>query len=42
MTNNKELFSDMEEKDLQMHITIKDDGRYIAIDISTVTFLCVS
>ena len=38
MTNNKELFSDFEEKDLQMHIEMGDDGRYSVTDISTITF----
>ena len=28
MTGDKELFSDLEEKDLQMHIEMGDDGRY--------------
>ena len=27
MTRDKELFSDLEEKDLQMHIEMGDDGR---------------
>ena len=38
MTGNKELFSNLEEKDLQMHIKMGDDGRYSATDINTVTF----
>ena len=38
MTLNKEFFSDLEEKDLQRHINMGDDGRYSAIDINTVTF----
>ena len=33
MTRDKELFSDLEEKDLQMHIEMGDDGRYSTIDI---------
>ena len=28
MTGDKELFSNLEEKDLQMHIEMGDDGRY--------------
>ena len=28
MTSDKELFSDLEEKDLQMHIDMGDDGNY--------------
>ena len=38
MTGDKELFSDLEEKDLQMHIEMGDDGRYSATDIGTITF----
>ena len=35
---DKELFSSLEEKDLQMHIKMGDDGRYNAIKIRTITF----
>ena len=38
MTSNKELFNILEEKDLQMHIKMGDDRRYIATGIGTVTF----
>ena len=38
MTGDKELFSDLEEKDLQMHIEVGDDGRYSATSIGTITF----
>jgi len=38
MNNNKEFFSDLEEKDLQMHIKIGDDGRYSVIEIGTIIF----
>ena len=38
MTRDKELFSDLEEKDLQMHIEMGDDGWYSAIGIGTITF----
>lgn len=38
MTGNKELFINLEEKDLQMHIEMGDDGRYNANNTSTVTF----
>ena len=38
MTGDKELFSDLEEKDLQMHIEMGDDGRYNATGIGTITF----
>lgn len=34
----KDLFSNLEEKDLHMHIDMGDDARYSATDISTVTF----
>ena len=32
------MFSDLEEKDLQMHIEMGDNGRYNAIGIGTITF----
>ena len=38
MMGDKELFSDLEEKDLQMHIEMGDDGRYSATDIGAITF----
>ena len=38
MTGNKELFSHSEEKDLQMHIKMGDDGNYSATSIGIVTF----
>jgi len=38
MTRNKELFSDLEEKDLQMHIEMGDDKRYSATGLGRVTF----
>ena len=38
MTGDKELFSDLEEKDLQMHIEMDDDGRYSVTSIRTITF----
>ena len=38
MTGDKELFSDLEEKDLQMHIEMGEDGRYSATAIGTITF----
>ena len=38
MTRDKELFSDLEEKDLQTHIDMGDDGRYNATNIGTITF----
>ena len=38
MTGNKDFFSDLEEKYLQMHIEMGDDGRCSAIGIGTVTF----
>jgi len=36
MTESKEFFSDLEEKDLQMHIEMGDDGRYSATNIGTI------
>eukprot|EP00253_Pinus_taeda_P016979 PITA_16979 len=38
MTDNKELFSDLEEKDLQMHIDMGDDGKYIVTGLARITF----
>jgi hypothetical protein len=38
MTGDKELFSDLEEKDLKMHIEMGDDGRYSETGIGTITF----
>jgi len=38
MTGNRDLFSDLEEKDLKKNIEFGDDGRYSATDISTITF----
>ena len=38
MTGDKEIFSDLEEKDLQMHIEMVDDRRYNATRIGTITF----
>ena len=38
MTGDKELFSDLEEKDIKMHIDMGDDGRYNATGLGTVTF----
>lgn len=38
MTSNKKLFSDLEEKDLQMHIDMGDDGRYSSTGLGTFTF----
>ena len=38
MIEDKEIFSSLEEKDLQMHIKMGDDGRYSATEIGTATF----
>ena len=38
MTGDKELFSDLEEKYLQMHIKMGDDGSYSDTRIGTITF----
>ena len=38
MTGDTELFSDLEEKDLQMHIEMGDDGRYSVTNIRSITF----
>ena len=36
--SNKDLFSNLEEKDLHMHIEMGDDVRYNATDISIISF----
>jgi len=38
MTGDKELFSELEEKDLKMHIKMGDDGKYRVTDVGTITF----
>ena len=38
MMGEKELFCSLEEKDLQMHIEMGDDGKYSATGIGTITF----
>ena len=38
MTGDKELFSSLDEKDIQLHIEMSDDKRYSTIRIGTVTF----
>lgn len=38
MNGDKYLFSDVEEKDIQMHIKMGDNGRYSVIGFGTVNF----
>jgi hypothetical protein len=38
MTGDKEIFSDLEERDLKIHIEMGGDGRYSATSIGTITF----
>jgi len=38
MDDNKELFNDMEEKDLHMHIEMGDDGSYSTTNINISYF----
>ena len=38
MTGDQDLFSDLEEKDLGVHIEMGDDGRYSATGIGTISF----
>ena len=38
MTGDQDLFIDLDEKDLGVHIEMGDDGRYSAIGISTISF----
>ena len=38
MTGDRDLFSDLEDKDLGVHIEMGDDGRYSATGIDTISF----
>ena len=38
MTGDKYLFTDLDEKDLGVHIEMGDDGRYSATGIGTIFF----
>ena len=38
MTGDRYLFTDLDEKDLGLHIEMGDDGRYSATDIGTISF----
>lgn len=38
MTGDKELFNELEEKDLKMHIEMGDDGKYSVTSVGTITF----
>lgn len=38
MNGDKELFSELEEKDLKMHIEMGDDGKYSFTGVGTITF----
>jgi len=38
MMGNREFFSDLEEKDLQMYVEMGDDGRYSITGIGRVIF----
>eukprot|EP00253_Pinus_taeda_P027468 PITA_27468 len=38
MTRDQDLFSDLDEKDLGVHIEMGDDGRYSATGIGTISF----
>ena len=38
MNSKKELFSDLEEKDLDMHIEMGDDGKYSITGLGMITF----
>ena len=38
MEGNTDLFSDLEEKDLQQNIEFGEDGRYSTTEIGTITF----
>ena len=38
MTGDRDLFTDLDEKDLGVHIEMGDDGRYSATDIGAISF----
>eukprot|EP00253_Pinus_taeda_P024768 PITA_24768 len=38
MTGDRDMFSDLEDKDLRVHIDMGDDGRYSATCIGTISF----
>ncbi|MBD3828844.1 C2HC-type zinc finger protein [Stenotrophomonas sp.] len=38
MTGDRDLFSDLEDKDLGVHIEMGDDGRYSVTGIGTISF----
>ena len=38
MTDDKSLFSALEEKDLKMRIEMSDDGKYNVLGVGTVAF----
>ena len=38
MTRDKDFFTDLDEKDLGVHIEMGDDGRYSATGIGTISF----
>ena len=38
MTGDKDFFTNLDEKDLGVHIKMGDDGRYSATSISTISF----
>lgn len=38
MTGDKELFNDLDKKDLQMHIEINNGGKYSVTGLGMITF----
>lgn len=38
MTRNKEYFNHLKEKDMQFHIELRDDGKYVTRGVGTVNF----
>ena len=38
MTGDKELFSELEEKDIKTHTEMGDDGKYSVTGVGTITF----
>ena len=38
MIENKEYFSELKEKDMQFHIELGDDGKYMTRGVGTISF----
>lgn len=38
MTGDKEYFNQLKEKDMQFHIELGDDGKYLTRGVGTISF----